>query len=90
RPRYLHGHRGYSKYRPGYRRHNDGWFYPPAAFIIGGIIVDSVRRANRSHALPARHYAWCDRRYKSYRAWDDTFQPYHGPRRTCNSPFDGR
>ena len=38
----------------------------------------------------ARHHAWCDRRYRSYRRSDGTFQPYRGGRRRCNSPFDGR
>jgi hypothetical protein len=33
------------------------------------------------------HVRWCYARYRSYRAWDDTFQPYHGPRRPCYSPY---
>lgn len=33
------------------------------------------------------HVAWCYNRYRSYRAWDNTFQPYHGPRRQCWSPY---
>ncbi|MBB5752999.1 BA14K family protein [Prosthecomicrobium pneumaticum] len=37
--------------------------------------------------LPARHVRWCEARYRSYRAWDNTFQPYNGPRRQCRSPF---
>lgn len=37
----------------------------------------------------ARHHAWCDGRYRSYRSSDGTFQPYNGPRRRCNSPYDG-
>lgn len=54
------------------------------------------RRAPVYHSAPriirnysARHHAWCDGRYRSYRASDGTFQPYHGPRRRCNSPYDG-
>ncbi len=46
------------------------------------------------HAQPRRYYgrrsahvAWCYNRYRSYRAWDNTFQPYHGPRRQCWSPY---
>ena len=34
----------------------------------------------------ASHVRWCSSRYKSYRAWDNTFQPYNGPRRQCRSP----
>ena len=33
------------------------------------------------------HLQWCYRRYRSYRASDNTFQPYHGPRRKCISPY---
>jgi len=35
---YYHGYRGYRQFRPGYRRHNDGLWYPAAAFAIGAII----------------------------------------------------
>jgi hypothetical protein len=35
----------------------------------------------------SRHVRWCYNRYRSYRAWDNTFQPYHGPRRQCRSPY---
>lgn len=34
-----------------------------------------------------RHVNWCFNRYRSYRAWDNSFQPYHGPRQQCYSPF---
>lgn len=40
---------------------------------------DNVR--NRSHVH------WCYREYRSYREWDNTFQPYDGPRRECISPY---
>ena len=44
------------------------------------------RRAYRRdyHSL---HVDWCYDRYRSYRHWDNTFQPYHGPRRQCVSPY---
>ncbi len=32
------------------------------------------------------HTRWCFARYRSYRAYDNTFQPYYGPRRACVSP----
>ncbi|KQV40012.1 MULTISPECIES: BA14K family protein [unclassified Rhizobium] len=31
------------------------------------------------------HTAWCTARYRSYRADDNTYQPYDGPRRPCLS-----
>lgn len=34
------------------------------------------------------HVGWCLNRYRSYRASDNTFQPYEGARRACDSPFD--
>jgi hypothetical protein len=33
------------------------------------------------------HVQWCYDRYRSYRAWDNSWQPYHGPRRQCRSPY---
>ncbi|MFD1198887.1 BA14K family protein [Brucella gallinifaecis] len=90
RPGYWNGHRGYNHYRQGYRRHNDGWWYPLAAFgagaILGGAITSQpaprpVYRQNNNHVQ------WCYNRYKSYRASDNTFQPYNGPRQQCYSPY---
>ncbi|MFN3548184.1 MAG: BA14K family protein [Mesorhizobium sp.] len=37
--------------------------------------------------LSRAHVNWCHNRYRSYRAWDNTFQPYNGPRRQCWSPY---
>ncbi|WP_432417039.1 BA14K family protein [Mesorhizobium australicum] len=36
---------------------------------------------------PTAHVDWCAARYRSYDAWTDTYQPYHGPRRYCRSPY---
>jgi hypothetical protein len=33
------------------------------------------------------HVKWCYSKYRSYRASDNTFQPYHGPRKRCRSPY---
>lgn len=44
------------------------------------------RRAYR-YRLSQAHYDWCQARYRSYRASDNTFQPYNGPRRQCRSPY---
>ncbi|MCY6379999.1 BA14K family protein [Hoeflea prorocentri] len=33
------------------------------------------------------HVNYCFRKYRSYRISDNTFQPYHGPRRPCRSPY---
>ena len=87
--RYWRGHRGYRDYRPGYHRHGDFWF-PAAAFIAGALITGAItsqqpRVIYRSSGNA--HTEWCYSRYRSYRAYDNTFQPYHGPRRQCYSPY---
>ncbi len=95
-PRFLRGHRGSKWHRHGYRRHNDGWWYPLAAFALGAYIVDQ-HHSNQGHGggwnhIPrrnlAKHDNWCDWKYRSYSRRSKTFQPYYGPRKLCNSPFD--
>ena len=81
---YYHGHRGYRERRPGYREHNGFWF-PAAAFIAGSLITGAIT-ADRNRGGNA-HVEWCYDRYRSYRASDNTFQPYNGPRQQCNSPY---
>jgi len=89
--RYYRGYRGYHDRRAGYRRHSDGFWYPPAAFIIGGIIGSAiVSSSHQGVVYSERHHDWCENRYRSYRRSDATYQPYGGPRRHCDSPFDGR
>ena len=85
---YWRGHRGYRHPRPGYRRHGDFWF-PLAAFATGAIIGGALandRPPPRVYRGDA-HVRWCYERYRSYRAYDNTFQPYNGPRRQCISPY---
>ncbi|MQB44302.1 BA14K family protein [Rhizobium sp. ICMP 5592] len=79
RPGYWQGHRGYRYARPGYRRYNDGWWYPMAAFTAGAIVGGAVARPSYGTA----HARWCANRYRSYRASDNTYQPPNGPRRQC-------
>ncbi len=85
------GHRGYRYERRGYRRHSDGWWYPLAAFgagaIIGGAIANDGYARPREAGINPRHVDWCYARYRSYREYDNTFQPNYGPRRECLSPY---
>jgi hypothetical protein len=87
------GYRGYPGYRYGYRRYSDGYWYPLAAFgagaIIGGAIASQPRYVEPapSNGINPRHYEWCANRYRSYRAFDNTFQPNSGPRQQCLSPY---
>ncbi|MGO7920713.1 BA14K family protein [Rhizobium ruizarguesonis] len=49
-----------------------------AGALIGSIIASQPRtRAYSSHA------DYCYSRYRSYRAYDNTYQPNYGPRRQC-------
>lgn len=83
--RYWHGHRGHRNFRHGYLRHHDGFWYPRAAFGLGIIIAPQPRRIIRS--LSIAHIDWCYDRYRSYREYDNSWKPNHGPRRVCVSPY---
>lgn len=85
---YWRGYKGFRHYRPGYRRHGDWWF-PAAAFITGAIVGGAIASPPRVRyrSVSNAHVAWCYDRWRSYRAWDNTYQPYHGPRRECVSPY---
>ena len=90
---WYRGYRGYPHYRDGYRYYNGYWF-PLAAFGAGAIIGGAIASEPRYYATPApggdinpRHFEWCAARYRSYRAFDNTFQPNSGPRQQCYSPY---
>ncbi|MBZ9797965.1 BA14K family protein [Mesorhizobium sp. ES1-4] len=90
-------HGGWRHYRGG-RYYDDG----AGAAILGlglGLGLGSMynnydyydrpvpRRYYRAGRLSSAHVRWCYNRYRSYRAYDNTFQPYHGPRQQCWSPY---
>lgn len=88
-------HKGYYKYRNhprwkrrSHHRHRGGdWIVPfIGGAIIGGILSEATRPTVR-HYRGDPHVAWCYRRYRSYRERDNSFQPYHGPRKPCISPY---
>ena len=86
---WYRGHRGYKYYRPGYRRHDNGFWFPLAAFAAGALITGAITNNNNVivRGSGSAHVNWCYDRYRSYRAYDNTFQPYEGPRRQCYSPY---
>ena len=81
---WYRGHRGYRDYRPGYRYYNGAWF-PLAAFAGALIIGNAVNNDRVVSRGSSYHTRWCYNRYRSYRAYDNTYQPNNGPRRQCVS-----
>lgn len=82
---FYNGQRGYVERRPGYRRYNGFWF-PAAAFIAGAIVGGALNDQPRMRSGSA-HMRWCENRWRSYRAYDNTYQPSYGSRRECISPY---
>ena len=58
-------------------------YYEPRAYYV----PPAPRRIYRGGGNA--HVAWCSQRYRSYRAYDNSYQPYNGPRRECVSPYLG-
>lgn len=84
---------GYYRHGRGYYRHRGDNF--GAAFggfaagaIIGGMLAQPrYSGGERYYRGGGSHANWCYARYRSYRAYDNTFQPYNGGRRQCISPY---
>lgn len=76
--RHWRGDRRY--YGRHYRRNNAGAIIGglAAGAIIGGALSSQARASSGSS-----HVNYCYNRYRSYRASDNTYQPYSGPRRQC-------
>lgn len=66
---------------PGYPHDLTGYPIPIHRLDAGDPVVRAFR------AAPSMHVDWCLARYRSYDPRSDTFQPYHGPRRVCLSPY---
>ena len=63
---------------------------PLGAFAAGAIIGGALNAPvapRRYYRAGGSHASWCYARYRSYRAYDNTYQPYNGPRRQCSSPY---
>jgi hypothetical protein len=58
-----------------------------AGAIIGGALAQPRYAPPRRYVGASSHTEWCYDRYRSYRAYDNTFQPYNGPRTQCYSPY---
>ncbi|PST22496.1 BA14K family protein [Mesorhizobium plurifarium] len=56
--------------------------------LPGAVNRSRLRQRQRVQFDANAHLRWCQERYASYRLSDDTFQPFEGARRRCNSPYD--
>ena len=64
------------------------YYYKPAPRYYRPPVRRYYRTVPRHRAsLPQAHYNYCFAKYRSYRVYDNTFQPYHGPRKQCLSPY---
>jgi BA14K-like protein len=78
-----------------YRGHGNDWWWPGVAGVGIGLGLGLLNNApyysqpvyRVAPGASSAHVAWCERRYRSYRVYDNTYQPYHGPRRECISPY---
>lgn len=75
--------------RPAHRRYYDNYFDVPTPRYSGQRRIGGNAATGGSGRLEgaANHVDWCASHYRSYRASDDTFQPFAGPRKPCLSPF---
>ncbi|WP_082520047.1 BA14K family protein [Rhizobium sp. Root1220] len=87
------GYGGY--YGRGYYGGYYGGGYNDFGLLLGGLatgaIIGGALAQPRYYDAPRyygnySHTDWCYSRYRSYRAYDNTFQPYYGPRRQCLGP----
>jgi hypothetical protein len=91
-PYYGQGYYGQGYYGQGY--YNRGYYgqgYYGSAYYGApryyGSTLYRPRYYRQAYYGGNGHTSWCYARYRSYRAYDDTFQPYNGPRRACVSPY---
>lgn len=80
----YYGHRG-GYYRHGYYNNGGSFVGPAVGFIAGAIVGNAIANGGRHNG--SAHVRWCYDHYRSYRASDDTYQPYHGPRRYCRGSY---
>lgn len=78
---HRHGWRDRDRYRYQYRSG------PSFHLYVQPRVTPRYVQPAPVYRLSSAHIAWCHARYRSYRSWDNSWQPYHGPRRACISPY---
>lgn len=91
------GFKGYRHHRSGYKKHTDGWWYPEAAFQPGVSADNSnakpkktTRKQQKDDEKPwliKSHIDYCAAKYKSYKSFDNSYQPLEGSRKQCLSRY---
>uniref|UniRef100_UPI003531FDDB BA14K family protein n=1 Tax=Pararhizobium sp. IMCC3301 TaxID=3067904 RepID=UPI003531FDDB len=76
----------YRRYPSRVHRHGDRRYYHRGYRHIWVAPRYTAPRHYRNRGSSA-HVRWCQNRYRSYDVYSDTFQPYHGARKRCNSPY---
>jgi hypothetical protein len=86
---------------PGAAKHkHHGKFHDRSGISLGFFFGNPypIYRPYRAYPVAPRyhyssaweaHVAYCYDRWRSYREWDNTYQPFNGPRRKCRSPYIG-
>lgn len=77
--------RYYGRYHRRHRGSNVGAVI--GGLAAGAIIGGALAQPRYYGGGGSSHANWCYSRYRSYRAYDNTYQPYNGPRRQCVSPY---
>lgn len=101
--REINGFKGYHNYRRGYVKYKDDWWYPEAAFVTLSHsetkhaplrVASEPKRVFLTSSLEKKepwmlkqHIESCQARYRSYNKNDNSYQPFHGPRKQCLSRF---
>ncbi|MDR7035171.1 BA14K family protein [Mesorhizobium sp. BE184] len=78
------------RWRRHYRHHRPRYYGGSGVYLGLGFGVPAYRYVQPRRVYrggSSAHVRWCYNRYRSYRAWDNTFQPYNGPRQQCWSPY---
>jgi len=74
--------------QPNYGPNNDRYYGSPYGYRRPYNYYRRYRQYEPSVAYEGgSHVSWCYSRYRTYRAFDNTFQPDYGRRRQCVGPY---
>jgi hypothetical protein len=96
-PRWGHGSGRYDRdhdrdrrdYRSDRRDHRDRdrRHHSNAGAVIGGLaagaVIGGIIASQGNRSAGTSHQQYCASKYRSYRAYDNTYQPLNGPRQQC-------